>query len=111
MSYQGYWQERTVPDFVMLGCRHGDGVMLFASKKLNHAELTNKVLDDNRDYLRVGNFHLPRYRHVLSADMQEYVVVKADSYPEAFQRLFAIWKPENENQELLPVIKELESRE
>jgi hypothetical protein len=84
------------PDWVMIGASTpGGGVILMASQRLTQAELET-ALEWERDewshYERSPRLAQRQFR--LTADLLEYVVIVADSYEEAFQRLWETWTPE-----------------
>jgi hypothetical protein len=86
------------PDWVVLGLPTGDGrVAVYASKELNQAELASEV---DHDEIRLDRLWMsdrsypPVKRHTLSVEMRTYVIVVADTYPDALRRLFETWTPE-----------------
>lgn len=80
------------PDWVVLGSPHQNGVMILASKDLTQAELEFER-DDLMAWGRVEAV-ASHYRITLTVEMRTYVVVFADTYAEAWQRLFQQWQPE-----------------
>jgi len=102
---------QSTPDWVMLGIPTPDGrVAIYASKELNHAELTHETERD--DYLWSPYDliqRIPRRRIELTVNMRTYYVVTADTYAEAFRSLFDAWSPEPVRPELEPAVKAIES--
>jgi hypothetical protein len=94
------------PDFVLTGIRHGNGVMLFASKTLTQA-----VLEVEADLWGFGfgdHFSRPvHYTTTLSLEMNDYVLITAPSYGAAFHALFKTWNPDNHYSEM-PEQQEIE---
>jgi hypothetical protein len=88
--------DRSTPDWVMLGVPTPDGkVAIYASKELNHAELTHEIEQDDVfwRYDQRPRFP-PRTRIELTVEMRTYVIVTADTYAQAFRVLFDEWSPE-----------------
>lgn len=86
------------PDFAIVGGTLNTGqVQVLASKDLTHAEL--RAVRTQRD---MPDFQAPRFtsRIFLTAEMKHYVIVIADSYPDAFRKLFEIWSPATDPMEL-----------
>ncbi|MEU3452151.1 hypothetical protein ABZ671_00710 [Micromonospora sp. NPDC006766] len=86
------------PAWIVLGTPVGNGqVAVYASKDLSGAELTRE--EDPFETMLGG---LPPYHHAgphrieLTVGMHRYTVVVADTYEQAFHRLFATWSPEPE---------------
>lgn len=83
------------PDWVMLGVPYPDGVLLIASRELNHAELRSEY--ERRDSV---NWDEPVVRNagravvVLTAQLKRLVMVQADTYGQAFDHLFRQWRPD-----------------
>lgn len=83
------------PDWVVLGTPTGDGrVAVYASKDLDQAELASEVDHDEIRVAMFDRFYRPVRRFTLSVDMRQYVIVVADTYPDALRRLFETWTPE-----------------
>jgi hypothetical protein len=103
--------DQSTPDWVMLGVPTPNGqVAVYASKELNHAELTHETEMD--EYLWLWSDliqRVPRRRIELTVEMRTYVVVIADTYAEAFRILFDEWSPEPARSELEPAVKAIES--
>lgn len=85
------------PDFVLLGIPAADGVELWASTELSHAELeaeiqhTDVYWDDPRDAFPI----ITSRTYTLRAGLRKFVVVRAPSYREALAHLLAQpgWEP------------------
>jgi hypothetical protein len=103
--------DRSTPDWVMLGVPTPNGqVAIYASKELNHAELTHETdEDDLREWLAWPVSRVPRQRIELTVEMRTYVVITADTYAQAFRVLFDEWSPEPGRSELEPAVKAIES--
>ena len=88
--------EQQRPDWVVLGVQQGAKVAVYASKELTDAELRYEV--DRYEEIRwdprfvVG----PRPRIEMEVRMNTFIVVVADTYEQAFRRLFDTWSPEPE---------------
>lgn len=92
------------PDFIVVGGKYGDGVILLASKQLSYVELREEF--DHLNVLRKEYDPPAVHRILLTAKMRDYIMVREDSYPQAWQTLFDRWTPENDQQEL-PAVREL----
>ena len=87
----------TIPDFVVVGGQYeldnGPEVILLASKRLSYVELKEvlrypDLMDRYDRFMRT-----PEYDMYLTAKVYEYVMVRAKTYPEAWQALFEMWSP------------------
>lgn len=83
------------PDWIMVGCRSGEGVMLVASRSIATVELTLEYEDDHfaigglGDRLRIGQ---PKIE--MTCVFRDYAIVYAPDYGRAFQMmedLFREW--------------------
>jgi hypothetical protein len=84
----------STPDFVILGVQADDGVYVYASKDLTKAEL--EAITERREIDPDGiwrRFESGRTTIILTATMREVILVKGDTYAEAFRSLFASWTP------------------
>ena len=101
------------PEWVMLGVPRADGkVAIYASKELNHAELTHETDEYDLDsWLAQPSPRAPRQRIELTVNMRTFVVVVADTYAEALAGLLNVWSPEpdSERQALDPAVKAIAS--
>lgn len=103
--------DRSTPDWVMLGVPTPDGrVAIYASKELNQAELSHETEFDVDIYgWYRPPIRNPHTRIELTVEMRTYVIVTADSYQEAFQRLFNHWSPETARTAIDPSMKAISS--
>lgn len=85
------------PDFAIVGVTLNTGrVQVLASKDLTRAELRAIRVRDTYDFtapMRIRGIFL-------TTEMKHYVIVDADSYPDAFRKLFDIWSPATDPMEL-----------
>ena len=84
------------PDWVMLGIPMPDGrFAIYASTELNHAELRHEIEEPDWITGWHSRIRTPGRTIVeLTVNMRTYVIVTADSYAQAFDRLFAHWSPQ-----------------
>lgn len=87
----------------MVGAREGDGVILMASSRLTQVEMearfdSSRALFGN-DPLGLG-YRSPTF--TLTVGMAELVIIHADSWPEAFAKLFQTWTPDAPSQPGIP---------
>jgi len=86
------------PDFVICGGPLDDGVRLFASKELTHAEL--QMVMESQDVFWDYSSLIPdarvltNRRITLSVHMRTFVIVDAPDYGTAFEYLFKDWSPD-----------------
>ena len=101
------------PDWVVLGTPTDEPgrVRVYASKTLTYAEL--RALARVRISVGVPGLgpEVLLQRLTLTAELQSYVVVEADSYAEAFASLVGIWNPEPIPSEFDPRLRRSERRE
>lgn len=84
------------PDWVVLGTSiPDDKVAVYASKDLNHAELSQEM-DHSWDNLASHPFREPSRRIELTVEMRKFTVVVADTYADAFRHLFDAWSPDDD---------------
>ena len=85
------------PDWVVLGTSTADGrVAVYASKDLDRAELSEEI-DHYRDIFAYGSPIRREWRRIeLTVEMRKYTVVVADTYADAFRRLFDAWSPDDD---------------
>jgi hypothetical protein len=83
-----------IPDFVVVGAQHDGWVILLASNKMSEVTLKEELRypDIFERYDRLARE--PEYDIRLIAKVYEYVVVRARSYPEAWNELFKVWSPD-----------------
>src|SRR5512139_945145 len=89
------YQDIPNPDIVIVGARHpsGEGVVLLASRHVVSAQLRALAQDQiplmamTPGWMRTGVFLS------LHAGIDDYVVVAAATYPEAFALLLTQWTP------------------
>lgn len=77
------------PDWVMFGVQERDSVLLYASRSLTQAQLEH-------EYFPGWSTQLLTF----TITMNDYVIVNAPTYTEAFKTLFGQWSPEQEPLEL-----------
>lgn len=86
------------PDFIVVGGQYDDQVYLLASKTLTEAELKKDIR-----YPDVFDRRSARLTHDVDikiiAGIKDYVWVRADTYAEAWQTLFAQWSPRQEDRD------------
>lgn len=81
-----------IPDFIVVGGRVNDEVILLASKTLTDAELRQEICDI--DYRRYPYSSLPpEYDMSITTKVKDYVWVRGKDYAEAWQILFKTWSP------------------
>lgn len=84
------------PKFVMFGIDddlHG-GVILFASRELDLAELKSQVLGLEKEYFAgLGLFRLEKRRTTLHVEMKKFTMIRAETYTEALASLLTTWRP------------------
>jgi hypothetical protein len=102
----------TIPDFVVVGGQYeldeGPEVILLASKNLKQIELTEILRNPERLYNRRYPYDIPQYDMYLTAQVRDYVMVRAKTYPEAWQALFQMWSPTPEPQREIQERKAIE---
>ena len=81
------------PDFIVVGGKVGEGVVLLASTTLSHIQL-DEILDTRLLNLSLKSISYPRYDIFLTAKVKDYVVVYGETYAEAWQTLLSDWNPE-----------------
>ena len=91
-------EEVPIPDFVVLGGRSGDKFILMASLSLKSADISyeNEWREDR--YIGFRYRHPPSTTTTMTAVFEDYTIVIADSYGEAWQELFGLWSPEPQQQ-------------
>lgn len=86
------------PDFVVAGGQHDGYVFLIASKTLLRIKLEEKFQPVGQmGYSPLDNFRFARPldpQMALTAIFKDYVVIRAENYPEAWKALFEMWSPE-----------------
>lgn len=99
----------SVPDFVMIGVRYGDGVMLFASSELTQAQLKRETTGFDRipisDKLGAAVARVPVEKITVTAQMKNFTAVYADDYPSALASLQDLWKNNSASDSGLPAIE------
>lgn len=89
------YQDIPNPEFAIVGSRHpsGEGVVLLASRHVTQAKLRALAQDQiplmamTAGWVKTGVFLS------LHVGIDDYVVVAAEDYPQAFALLFAQWAP------------------
>lgn len=87
------------PDWVICGGPAPHGVYLMASRKLTRAELTYRIEPE-----MFSIFDGPIRRHhvntriVLMVEMEDFVLIHAGTYEDAFTALFQQWRPDDTDQ-------------
>jgi hypothetical protein len=95
-------------DWVIVGApAEGGRVVVLASQQLTAGQL-DMVRDE---YVSLGRWTTDRYlppKYTLQLTMRQYVVIIADSYPEALRRLMEQWTPTPPERQQLDHRREIE---
>lgn len=84
------------PDWVIIGGPLGDGVQIYASTTLTKVELTMRANDDETIRSAFGPpfpFYSASRTIVAALTMDDFVLITAPTYAQAFHHLFAQWQP------------------
>ena len=81
------------PDFIVLGGEFDGKVYLVASKSLREATLREESEYPENFYGLPRRFRDEIIRIFIEAEMRDYVIVSANTYPEAWDTLFKCWQP------------------
>jgi hypothetical protein len=91
-----------LPDWVVLGVRTDDGVIVIASTEMTQAELRYEV-DLEHDFRSVTARAVPNrdtQRYHLTTTMKRFVMVMGATYAEAMTNLFGMWSPDDDQRAL-----------
>jgi uncharacterized membrane protein YkvA (DUF1232 family) len=98
----------SIPDFVVVGGHVDDWVVLLASKSMSESELKEELRYPDL-IERFDRYALPPVYDIrIIAKVYDYVMVRAETYSEAWQSLFKMWSPEPESRREIDGRKEIE---
>jgi hypothetical protein len=94
-------ERREQPEWVMVGSRDGDQVMLLASTELTEMELS--MLRAEPDWLGAtfDDWTNQSPVYTVSCQMGRYVIVVAPTYAEAFTYLMRDWNPDARKRQIV----------
>lgn len=102
----------SIPDFVVVGGYYelddGPEVILLASNKLSYVKL-EEILRYPDEIFQNFRTREPDYDMYLTAKVYEYVMIRAKTYPEAWESLFKFWTPPKSKQKELDGRKQIGS--